>query len=1313
MRSIKSSFMLLFSFLCLMICLSNTTFAEEYSGETEGLHWLLSEEGMLSIIVEENSSFSPTSTSDIPWYAYRNQVTNVIIHGDNTQIWAYAFSDCKNLKSISFPEEITKIGNNAFYGCSSLDEIVFPNTLMNIGDEAFRGCSITSIVVPDTVTYIGSGAFRDCPLISLTVPFVGMSQSDSTTLSWRSPLGAIFGNSTVNSNTASIDNATFQYFNGYSYYYWYYIPKTLRSVTVTNAQVIPSEAFLNCSFITSVLINSEVNAIGEKAFSHCGLSSLTIPDGITIIEQETFAYCTNLQQVELPSTLEVIKDHAFDHCAKLNGVEFGTHLTRIASHAFSSCSSLDEISFPSSLTSIEQYAFAGCSSLTEIVVPQSVTYIGPFAFRETPLISLEIPFIGNSATDSSDTHLGAIFGYRSLGSATGSVDGAVLQHIEVIDATDCVVNYDWYYIPATLRNVKITGSSVIPSEAFWNCYFLTSISIPDGATTIGESAFMNCTGLRNFNIPSTVTVIQSEAFNNCLNLGNITLPQNLMSIGEKAFYNCASITIEAFPDKLESIGDYAFYACHSLDDIAIPDKMECISEGAFRECTGLTTLYTGNNVTIIKANAFQDCSNLSNISFGDELLSIWNDAFRGCTALHEINFPSKLNSIGYHSFADCTGLTDVVVPNSVTSIGEGAFRIEGLASISLPFVGRSRTSTGKDAVFGIIFDYRTLSSSTGSVDNAINQQYISPYYYWYYIPASLKSVTITDATSIPDYAFNNCVNISEINIHSNITSIGKYAFSKCKITSFSIPENVETIENYAFNETKLQTVIIPDTVTTIGSYAFYNVPLEAVTFSSGLKRIGSHAFSGCNKLTAIDLPSGLQNISDRAFAGVSLVTSLYVPSTVTYIGDGAFSGMNGLTNLSVPFVGNSKSSTGYNGVFGIIFDYRTVNSSTASVDDGTFQFYNGYYNYYWYYIPRSLQTVEITGDCDLQENAFYNCSRIKHLIINGQITNIGKDAFKNSGVNRVDVPDIASWLNISFSNSNAKPSADLYVNDELVVDLIVPSSITKINAYSFLGNSALISVTLPKELTDIEHDAFNGCTNLSAVTYDGDRLRKSQITIGSNNVPILSAEWVLNNYGSCGNNLSYELNDQGILTISGSGAMFDFTETVQPWNPSEISAVLLPEELSYIGDYGFAYCSNVQTLKLPDGLTGIGSNAFKSCSSLQSLIIPTGVVTFPEGIFNQCSNLDLYCHDQITLISQNAFGVNGSSDLQHIYCNPKTQTSSCLGNIGISFSLIDGPYDLIEKNGFVQVISYDGLYSSVIKRHVYEYGYKHVYLAFV
>jgi len=215
-------------------------------------------------------------------------------------------------------------------------------------------------------------------------------------------------------------------------------------------------------------------------------------------------------------------------------------------------------------------------------------------------------------------------------------------------------------------------------------------------------------------------------------------------------------------------------------------------------------------------------------------------------------------------------------------------------------------------------------------------------YHLYLNEVEITDLTIpSDITSIGSYAFSNCTGLSSITIPNNVTSIGSSAFSGCSgLTSVTIGNSVTSIGSSAFSGCSgLTSVTIGNSVTSIGSYAFSNCTgLSSVTIPNSVTSIGSYAFRNCSGLTSVTIGNSVTSIGSEAFYNCIGLTSVTIPSSVTSIGSEAFNGCSGLSSV---IIGKSVTYIGYN-----VFYYCSGLTSILSLNNTPptcsfdFTFYN-------------------------------------------------------------------------------------------------------------------------------------------------------------------------------------------------------------------------------------------------------------------------------------------------------------------------------------------------------------------------------------
>ena len=967
---------------------------------------------------------------------------------------------------------------------------------------------------------------------------------------------------------------------------------------------IGNYAFYNCS-AENIMIPDSITSIGEYAFTSSDLKSVVLPDNLTHIGSNAFRECYNLSSIIVPGRVTTIGDYAFSGCSNLTDVSILEGTINIGNGVFSGCRNLTSITIPDSIKSLGNFAFSSCRSLSDITIPNNVTRIGESAFEYCNLVSIVIPE-----------------GVKSIGAWAFSGCSSLTS----------------ITLPDNVENIE--------GRTFINCSALTSIIIPDGVKNIGVSAFRNCTSLTNITIPNSLISIGILAFDNCNNLLNVIYTGsrgswNRISIGTGNEYltnatitygddiilidgtdgnivwalndsgvltisgtgsmnnyelsnnyattapwgnSATSIVIE---NGVSGIGNYAFYDCENLTNISIPESVTSIGDCAFSGCEKITDISIPDNVTHIGSSSFNSCNSLKSISLPNNISSIEKETFYGCRNLANISLPSNLTSIGENAFTMCWGLRNIIFPDNLINIGNYAFFDTGLTNITFP----------------------------------------------------------NNLSIIGDSAFYNCYNLTSITIPDSVINIGTSAFSNCsKLQNIVIPNCFAYIYEWARTNGNVDNLIVLNhpfeifaevlpTCTengfTSGTYCTEcglinreEIPAlghDLVHHESQIPTCTTTGWDEFDACTRCDYTTFVE----KAALGHDLVHHEGQAPTCTATGWDAYdtcSRCDYSTYEEIPALGHdlihheakvpTSSKEGwdeYDSCKRVECSYTTQHILTSDM--------------FFRYSPAPTCTTDGIAKyiCELGDYGLhYHNLVIKALghteIIDAAVTATCNEAGKTEGkhcsvCNEVLVAqEIVPALGHDLVHHDAQTATCTDVGWE-AYDTCSRCDYTTYIEIPALGHTIVIDPAV------VPTQSNTGLTEGSHCSVCGEVLVAQEL------VPVDPESPIIEN-GTCGGNLTWMLDVQGLLSISGTGAMedyeivdlLDYSTTAAPW------AIYFGNE-----SFGGEVCNKITEVYIGYGITHIDCEAFNIYSGSNPIMLPDSVVSvrYVEcGTWFGCSSIN-------------------------------------------------------------------------------------------
>lgn len=1180
------------------------------------------------------------SASEVPWAACAASVSGLIIYDGVTHIGSYAFSGCSAITALNLPADVASVGDYAFSGCSALQKIsVYRQVPPAVFANTFNGVPRSiPVVVPDVQAYKTAEHWSGFTNFTNIIA-EGNCGANGNNLTFRLTAdGAL----TI---SGSGDMADFEYQPGDGWGIpvpWIDYADQIKSVVLPDGLIALGKAnFANLGSLEAVTLSAALTRIPFRAFSGCGsLKSLNFPDAVAEIDTMAFIGCVSLAEVNLPASLSHIRQGAFANCHALTSVVLPEGVTVVEDYAFQNCSSLASVSLPNTVVKLYPYSFSMCSALQTLTIPASVNEIGKCAFWQSGLTEITIP---NTVTTFGDF---IFWDCQNLASVTLPDNITVITPYMFAQCT----NLQTLTIPASVTEIG--------EDAFWQSG-LTEIVIPNSVTGIGKAAFNRCGDLVSVKLPDNLAVIDSFMFVACYNLKSIEIPASVRKINYAAF-NASGLTSVTIPEGVTELPVFAFMGSSSLESVVLPLSLTAIGDTAFTQCYNLSSVAIPQNVTRIGHLAFYSTS-LAEVELPASVNSIGELAFGQCTDLKKITLrattPPSLASSNIVASHIPVFVEDAVLADYKAAPYWQDLNIQPLSKSSLMAYGYyGAEGDGTNIAWELDFDGVFTMTGTGAMAGWSEENPIPWEDYKLYIT---KVVLPEGLTNIGSYAFSGCENLTEISIPSTVTIIGVGAIRYCRaLTSVVLPENLTFIGYDAFSQCGFTSILLPEKLETIDGNAFAFTSLTEVEIPASVTFIGADAFS----------ISGLQSITVHALTPPGLGGDMADLGVVVYVEDEAYDAYlaayiwNG--HKIIPLSKAHLRDFGYCGADedGKNLEWElthenvlTVNGTGAMADftQDTIPWlrYNG-----------EIKSVVVSeGVTSIGNYAFYYHDDLASVSFPSTLETIGQYAFRySSALTSVVIPDNVTLLGVGAFYGCTKLSS---VN--------IPALLTSIDSYAFY-NCPITSIELPAGLTEIQDDAFGYCTSLfeiksnavtpptiywesflgvntasvtvyvpnaSVATYKAHEYWKEFNIKSVDEYTDVLAEGVCGAEGD-GSNLQWTLLKTGELTITGTGAMADYTKSLdtRPWNEyrNDIIAVVVNEGVISLGDYAFGSFSNLASVTLPDGLTAIGVGSF-SHFALANITLPASVATMGEMVFEYADLVSVNLPESLTEIPASAF----------------------------------------------------------------------------
>ena len=1137
---------------------------------------------------------------------YNTGLTSVVLPENITEIGAKAFKNC-NLETITIPAHVTKIGYEAFFDNwqrltsviskirmpFDIDKQTFSNMQVHTGGGAIFDTGAT--IFTNATLYVPAGTKERYQKAEGWKYFQKIEEivSDEPSLILESL--TIEGDNKVNTSqtvTATIKNYGAD-FDGYICLYYKKDSEgnAIRNNTIHTSISSGTTRKLRYEFRPAssgtyqiwVALNYDANNIIDYSVTEEVLQTEKL---IEFADEEVKRICVKewdddgdgeLSETEAAAVSNLGDVFMGSNINSFEELKYFTGLTVVPKFAFYECNLLVKVALPSRIGIIEEGAFYQCRNLTSILLNEGLIELGDGAFCDCEVLT-------NFKMPNTLQKMGKF----------------VFENC--VSMTECEIP---------------NGVTEIPYAAFVGCEKLENITLPSNVNKIDDYAFFFCSSLRSVHFSNSVNCIGVGAFAGCQSLNSIILPSSLEIIGEQAFAGCSDLSSLIIPSKVKEMGWGIVVACDNLKSLRVADNnpyYRSTGNGIISRSTNMleqscSTTTISNDIEGIADYGFIFVGGIEEIELPENIISIGYDSFQSCTDLKKVTLPKSLVSISDEAFLDCKKLEEVVVLNPVpVNIKDNVFYTNAYyeetgitdfttAILYVPYgsIQEYQSAAGWKNFSKIIEieptspliafpdtevkricvkNWDTNGDGEISEAEAANVQSLGYAF-------GLSSITtfdelryFTGLTTIDEHAFDRCPNLQLVTIPSQVTSIGRAAFSACgELTTVNLPEGLTTIEEMSFERCS---------------------GLKSITIPSKVTSIGRAAFSACSSLTSITLPEGLKSIPELCFERCTGLKSINIPASVSNIGNNAFAQCNSLEEIVSDILDPYDIDAS-------VFTNTTYASAKLIVPKGT---QNKYRNALGW---KNFSNIVESEPSD--SPIIFADAEVKRICVENWDTNGDGELSEKEASVVIDLgcvfkgnSSIKQFDELRFFSSLESIGNNEFEGCYRLSSIVLPNAVKSIGAYAFSG-CIFSTISIPSSVTEIHYSGLHNCSeNIYVDTSNAYYSSLEGVLFSKDGKQLLT-------YPTRRSETSYII--PNIVSVIGECAFYI----------SGLKSVIIPNGVVSIKRAAFRYCSSLESIILPSSLTTIESDNLEYCNKLTTITIPKSVTYLGSAVLSSCKNL--------------------------------------------------------------------------------------------